>query len=382
MTRMTSLNKDRNDENALSWGRYKNMGACVAGEYYQHNPFFFTREGAEVGLIGQYRGASAFIVASGPSFKDVDKHKVAQAGVWAMTLNNAVASFRGNAACIVDDPCRFTFSLWLDPKIQKFVPKSAFGKPLWDNRLLTLPDGTKRQMWQPAQVKVGDCPNVIGYRRNEKFIASRFLYEDTINWGCHKKWGGGRSVLLAAMRITFLLGFRKVYLFGVDFEMSEDKKYHFNEERTPGAIRGNMSTYAKMKQWFAELQPHLLAENFVVKNCNPDSQLDAFPKMTADEAIAEATGSLGDVNAERTMGMYATYEEKFAPWQTEQVRTLNPSFAPKPVAQPPRIAGGVPQGVIAQFGVAPPSSLHAAPNEPNQNADQPTGESPQAMDSP
>ena len=212
-------------------GRYRHFGACVASEYYQMIPYFFTREGATIPLVGEHRGGSAFLLASGPSFNECDKELLKQPGVWVMTLNNAVASFRGNASCIVDDPSRFTLSMWLDPKIQKFVPMSAFEKPLWDNRLIALPNGQYQQMWQPANIKVGDCPNVVGYRRNEKFVAARYLYEDTINWGNHKKWGGGRSVMLAAMRILFLMGFRNVYLLGVDFEMSEEKRYHFPEER-------------------------------------------------------------------------------------------------------------------------------------------------------
>ena len=169
------------------------------------------------------------------------------------------------------------------------------------------------------ELRVGDCPNVIGFRRNEKFHSPRFLFEDTINWGNHKQWGGGRSVLLAAMRILFLIGFRKVYLLGVDFEMSEEKKYHFDEGRTKGAIHCNTSTYSKMMGWFAELQQTFLAENFIVKNCNPLSKLTAFPFISVDEAIYEAAGHIGDLKMERTNGMYQAFEEKIKSLQTVPV---------------------------------------------------------------
>jgi hypothetical protein len=271
------------------------------------NPFFFNHQRAPLHLTGTYRNASAFLIGGGPSFARVDKYRLDP--VWTMTLNNASASYRGKAACFVDDPSRFSLSVWLDPTIQKFVPISALTKTLWDNRLLTA--GKKvGQKWQASDVKLGDCPNVVGYRRNEKFDAARFLYENTINWGCHAKFGGGRSVMLPALRILFLLGFRRVYLLGVDFEMSGTKKYHFCEDRPPNTIRSNMQTYAKLQKWFAELQPHFLKEHFVIKNCNSESKLKVFPLVSLDDAIAEATETLGDYTMERTFGMYKPVSQK------------------------------------------------------------------------
>lgn len=319
---MRSLGVDKNDFNQLKWSRFGNMGACVASEYYQNCPYFFTREGASMPLVGIFRGRSAFLIASGPSFNNIDKNKLLLPGIWTITTNNAIASFRGNASIIVDDPARFTMSLWVDPTVMKFVPMSLLEKPIWDNRYLEENGG---QQWAPAGMVLGDCPNIIGYRRNEKFVAERFLYEDTINWGCHKKWGGGRSVLLATMRILFLLGFRKVYLLGVDFEMSQTKKYSFDEERTPSAIRGNMSTYEKMIGWFKELQPYFLAENFIVKNCNPESRLTAFPFIPFEEAIKEATSEIGDPSKEQTRGMYTTFEEKIAALDAEKKKRIEES---------------------------------------------------------
>jgi hypothetical protein len=209
----------------------------------------------------------------------------------------------------VDDPSRFNLSTWLDPTIMKFTPMGHFEKPLWDNRLLRTTDG-ELQMWERSKLKVGDCPNVIGFRRNEKFHASRWLYEDTINWGNHKKFGGGRSVMLAAIRILFLLGFRRVYLLGVDFEMSPERRYHFDEKRSPGAISGNNSTYTKMIRWFSELHQYFVKEDFIIKNCNRDSKLKTFPNIAYGEALDEALSIRGNFSNERTTGMYDTLDRK------------------------------------------------------------------------
>jgi len=295
-----SLAKDHKDAAKLRHGYEVHEARELLPVWGNCYPFFFTRESATLHLADMARGGAAFLIAGGPSFRDVPKELLRR--VWSMTLNNAVSSFRSNANCIVDSPSNFSMSMWLDPLIMKMVPVAHFEKPLWDNRRL-LVDGEWVQKWEQANLKVGDCPNVVGYRRNEKFHAPRWLYEETINWGNHSKYGGGRSVMLAAMRILFLLGFRRVYLLGVDFEMTAEQGYHFTEDRSRGSVRGNMSTYTKLQGWFKELQPHFLKERFVVKNCNPKSKLTAFPFVPFEEAIAEATAHLGDYEHERTQGM-------------------------------------------------------------------------------
>jgi hypothetical protein len=197
----------------------------------------------------------------------------------------------------------------VDPTILKFAPMSHFEKSLWDNRLVHTDQGWV-QRWEESKLKLGDCPNVAGYRRNEKFHAPRWLNEETVNWGNHGKWGGGRSVLLASLRILHLLGFRHVYLLGVDFDMSATKRYHFEEGRSPHAVKGNMSTYAKLQQWFTELQPQFKKAGFQVFNCNLESKLTAFPFLPFDEALAASGAQIGDHTREKTEGMYTRAAEQ------------------------------------------------------------------------
>ena len=307
MSRPRSIAKDRPDVTALHSPRWREESDAPVRDFGEPVPFFYTRAGATLPLEGQFRGAHAFLMAGGPSVGSLDLQPLQRR--WVMTLNNAARTFRGDANCTVDDPSRFSLSIWLDPTMMKFVPMSHFEKPLWDNRLLRTDSGWV-QRWEQSTLKLGDCPNVIGFRRNEKFHSPRWLTEETVNWGNHGKYGGGRSVLLASLRILYLLGFRHVYLLGVDFEMSEKRRYHFPEGRTAKAIRGNMSTYAKLQAWFSELQPHFLKAGYTVKNCNPTSKLRAFPHVPYEEALAEAGVRLGDSMNERTEGMYQNPEEK------------------------------------------------------------------------
>ncbi len=296
-----SLAKDGHDQRALHspvWREELDTAVRGLGET---SPFFYTRTGAALPLEGLYRGAHAFLIANGTSVRDLDLAPLERC--WTMTLNNGPRTFRGQANITVDDPSRFSASIWLDPTIMKFVPLGQMEKTLWDNRMLRTEHGWE-QRWEPSKIRVGECPNVVGYRRNEKFHAARWLHEETVNWGNHEKHGGGRSVLLAALRILYLLGFRHVHLLGVDFDMSAEKRYHFDEGRSANAVKNNQATYAKLQTWFSELQPLFLKAGFHVTNCNPKSLLTAFPYQSYPEALEEASLIIGDPSREETVGMY------------------------------------------------------------------------------
>ena len=290
----TAGQQDANDERALRHGREAHTGFRI-GQYLQAPPFFFTRDKHPMPVVDMYRGHPAFLIASGPSFGNIDKDRLREPGVLTMGLNNSVKSFRPNMWTSVDDPANFIMSTWLDPKIQKFVPISHIDKTLWDSN-----------KWRMTDIKVGECPNVTYYKRNERFRADQYLWEDTINWGNHTNLGGGRSVLLAAVRILFLLGVRKIFLLGVDLDMAPDKKYHFEQDRSPGSIRGNNSTYRMLQERFKLLKPHFEAAGLEVFNCNPDSKLTVFPHMPFEEAMKYARHESFPVDTanERTEGLY------------------------------------------------------------------------------
>ncbi len=115
-------------------------------------------------------------------------------------------------------------------------------------------------------------------------------------------------MLLPAHKILFLLGFRRIYLLGCDLDMSPTSKYHFDQDRAKGAIKGNNETYKKMNQWFKELRPRFEEQNFNVFNCNPASKLTAFDHISYKEAIDEARSHMDfiDCATERTKGLYDT----------------------------------------------------------------------------
>lgn len=267
-------------------------GHLKFSDYFSTPPMFFTKDLCNVPIINRYPNGHAFIIAGGPSFKNIDKSKLSMPGVLTIGINNSPASFRPNLWTCVDSPSNFLASIWLDPKIEKIVPISHIDKKLFDS-----------EKWQDIDTTVGECPNVVYYRRNEVFDHEEYLFEDTINWGNHSNIGGGRSVFLAAIRIAFLLGIRNLYLLGVDFRMDKNNHYHFPQDRSNGSINGNMGTYNSMKKWFSQLKELFDQVGYNVYNCNPDSELKAFPFLSFDEAINMATSVIP--KAEKTDGMYS-----------------------------------------------------------------------------
>jgi hypothetical protein len=278
---------DRGDDNALNWGGERGDGN-LPNHVMQSAPMFFRANGAGVDLVDLHRGRAIFLICNGPSFLEVDHQALRQPGIVTFGINNGGQMFRPDYWTCVDTPYRFCESIWADNRITKFVPMAHFWK----------------QVWKVEEKRYGDAvhtfPRVFGYRRNEWFRARQFLTEDTINWGCHKDRGGGRSVMLAALRMCHLLGFKRVYLLGCDFKMSDEDRYFFDEQRTLAAVNNNNNTYRLLMDRFKDLQPILLEDGFEVFNCNPDSALEAFPKMSWEDAVKKETI---DVSAS-THGMY------------------------------------------------------------------------------
>jgi len=292
-----SIKEDENDNRAF---RYTVGGDVMKNECDEFCPHFFTADRASVVLEGLYKNMSVFLICNGPSFAGLNHDLLRKPGIMTFGINNGARTFRPNFWTCVDDPVRFIKSIWLDPKITKFIPYNHFDKPIFDN-----------EKWVVMDKKVKDCPNVLGYMRNEHFQPEIFLKETSLNWGNHKNFGGGRSVMLPALRILYLLGFRNVYLLGCDMKMSETYTYHFDEQRSKGAVNCNMGTYDRLKhEYLPKLQPIFDNAGFKVYNCNLDSELKCFPFISYSDAITAAIKDLGDVDNERTFGLYTDNEKR------------------------------------------------------------------------
>lgn len=252
------------------------------------NLFLYTSEGCSISLENFYRGSSCFLVCSGPSLKNVDLSLLNQRGIVTMAVNNAWSVCKPNLWICVDDPGNFLDIGWKDPSIIKFAPMGHV------NRNLQVKEDNGE--FRTSQFKVKDMPSVFYFRRNNKFEINEFLHQSTVNWGNEEKIvdelgnKGSRSVMLAAIRILYYLGFRRIYLLGADFKMESGKdNYAFKQNRSTFSINSNNNTYNILNSRFNALKPIFDSLNYKIFNCNKDSGLKSFPYISYENAIKLAS---------------------------------------------------------------------------------------------
>lgn len=262
-----------------------------------------------ISLYNQYKNSTAFLILGGTSFRDFINSQdnifisgkllshaecLKYPGFVTMSVNNSVKSFRPDLWTCVDNPNRFIKSIWTDPRIQKFVPECHKDKKIFDS-----------DKWEFIDTITQQCPNTFFYHRNDRFKAENFLSESTFNWGDHKDYGGGRSVMLVAIRLLYYLGIRTVFLLGCDFYMDEKNRYHFEQDRSKSAQDNNNSTYDKMQKRFAQLKPIFEEKKFFIYNCNPKSRLTVFPYIDFATAFKLSIENMPiNITNERTIGLY------------------------------------------------------------------------------
>lgn len=258
-----------------------------------------------------HMGGSAFLIASGPSLARMDLAALSRPGLLTMGLNNSPRIFRPLLWVSVDTPARFLESIWLDPSILKFVPAGKLDAQI--SRRLGPRD------WEYFGPQVKDCPGVIGFRLppgEPEFDPHACLEGGVVHWGSHKHHGGGRTVLLAAIGILYRLGIRRIYLVGVDFRMTSDATYAFDEQRTAQAIGNNRSTYLRTLSMLGRLARIMPEYELSITQCTPDSDLKLFPYMPLAAAISAELAAFPDPTKEETYGRYLPDEGVKIPAET------------------------------------------------------------------
>ena len=280
------------------------------------SPFSIMRGGRlqPVDLRGLYGGAACFFCSNGPSFADVDFNLITQPGIIRFGVNNGPKVLRPHLWASVDTPAKFLESVWRDPTILKFVGTGKGGQYICRE--------LAENAWRYYGPKVSGCPGVVYMKLQgtERFDAGTFFDDAEIPWGNNKHAGGGRSVFVAAIKLMYELGFRRIYLLGVDFRMTAEFTYAFDEQRDVGAIQGNNTSYMRMLSFFSELSFQLQGRGLEIINCTPGSGLTIIPYMSVEEAVKRELRDFPDVRDEQTWGRYVNNEaNKIKPWQKEGI---------------------------------------------------------------
>jgi len=239
-------------------------------------------------------GRAGFLLCGGPSANDLDLQLLQQRGAWTMAVNNAAGhpQCRPNAFVCSDPPAKFHHSIWLDPGIMKFVPDA---KLLRSRNYLRrkCEDGT----FEPLEVRADKAPNVWGFRRRNWMVPDdTFFMEDAAAWGNMdegvKLYGERKTActMLIAIRLMYYLGFRTIFMLGVDFRMAAGLGYSFGQARDAGAMESNNVQYDIVNDWMDRLTASGTLDRFGLRmfNCFQHSGLRAFPYVPFDQALQVA----------------------------------------------------------------------------------------------
>ncbi|MFV1967928.1 MAG: hypothetical protein ACC628_21050 [Pirellulaceae bacterium] len=251
--------------------------------------FFLRVDRSPANLVDLFAGQAVFLIGNGPTFAHVDHTLLQKPGIVTMTMNNGAHLFRSDLWISQDQPHKFMPSIWTDPKITKFT-----WYPLRRRHLRDLESG------RHSQTKVAECPNVFYHRRASRLSPETWASEGVVQWGRKRNGKTRRSTLLAAFHILFKLGFRKIYLLGMDFHMSPSNPYFFPQTYKQKAIDHNNALFVAIREMLQELRPVFEAHAVEVYNCTTESDLEVFPKMDLAEAVSRHAVSLDD----STGGMY------------------------------------------------------------------------------
>ena len=241
-------------------------------------------------------GGTAFLVCGGPS-ADPFLSQLNSRGCFSLAVNNAGAyKVRPQAFVCSDPPMKFHQDIWLDPACMKFVPSAKLsGRRI---RMRTKIGG----VFQKCDRGIDLAPNVWGFKRwSWMYPDNRYFLSDGCCWGNQddgsRKTGEEKTVctMLLGLLLLRYLGAGRIYLVGVDFHMTPERGYSFNQGRDTGASASNNEHYRVVNGWLCKMEKAGTFKQFGLEifNCCERSGLRAFPYVPFNEALADARGIIG-----------------------------------------------------------------------------------------
>lgn len=244
----------------------------------------FNRANEPADWLGdQFAGCACMLVCGGPSVREMDLTRLQERGVFVAALSQIAATHvRPHAWFSVDKCSTYHPAIWRDPAIMKFVPRVLRNDV--DNGTLPHHDGHR---WHNGGPQAWKCPNVWYYNRGDEWDWDGFLERPWAMWATPVDSPDRvkKSVMLVAIRLLHWLGFRAVYLIGCDFEMKLDRQYAFASSKGQGACRSNNRSYRAINETFVRLRPTMESCGFRVYNASAGGRLDAFERVSLDDAI-------------------------------------------------------------------------------------------------
>lgn len=157
-----------------------------------------------------------------------------------------------------------------------------------------------------------ECPSFISYKNRTEILENNekvFFIGDV-----HSKWkffedittgiSQGSTVTYAALQIAFYLGFKRIFLIGVDHNFAQkgtphkveimkgDDQNHFDPNYFKG-MKWQLPDLAGSEKAYRLAKEHFEKNNRLITDATVDGKLNIFPKMKFEEALNVAVKKKG-----------------------------------------------------------------------------------------
>ena len=237
-------------------------------------------------LINRFEGRSIFSVLTGPS---VNNHDLSQLkDRYTFTVKQLpITHLKPTIWLCMEKPQIFPAEIWDDRTIIKVVCNAVYEKGY-------LREKNGIQRFEP----VNKTTNIYWFKLSNSYSSEKYLTENSVQWGNNSEITdehgikGRRSIMFAHFRLLHYMGFKKIYLLGVDFDMQEAIPYCYDRVKTKHAVQQNNILYDTLKIRLAAIYPKLLDAGIEVYNCNPQSKLEVFPFKSYEECLNDSDSYL------------------------------------------------------------------------------------------
>lgn len=225
---------------------------------------FENREGKKVELKDIYKGCSVFLFGGGRSITPKHIELSRTPGIISASLNEGGHYIRPNIYMSTSG-ITMPHSVLNDPTIMKFVNKRHWNKEVYEDR-----DRSKL---------IKDYPNVFGMKMKpaifDKFMSDDFIFIQEQDSGLYAK-----NSAITFINVLVKLGFRRIYLVGMDFYSDTNNCTYFYEREYINTIQGDL--IEKVKDSLRQLGG---LDNVKIYNTNKRSGLDFFKYIPLEKAI-------------------------------------------------------------------------------------------------
>lgn len=242
-----------------------------------------------------HKGERCFILASGPS---INKHDL---------------------SVLQDETCIAVSQFFLHPQIESIKPKYHCFAPQhepFDNTTNRIIFDNYRKFYSfPVKCFIGTTPFTYSYynflaKNPEYNVDSYFIdYSRAVdlnehNFRSNEVWDITerpfliRTVIYEAIQLAYYMGFKEIYLLGVDHDYLKDvgrvTNHHFYDDAKSFSDEKHLAQITK-EDWFyiyhlrwkqyRLMYTYLHEQGVSIKNLTPDSMLDVFPFSTLEEVL-------------------------------------------------------------------------------------------------